>query len=40
LFNERIDHTAHVIGRDEIVQNHRKERALTTAFSLDVSHKW
>ena len=37
--HERIDHPAYMIGWNQIVQNHRKQRPLTPAFSSDVAQK-
>jgi hypothetical protein len=36
---ERIDHTAHVIGRYKIVQNYGKQRALIATFTFVISLK-
>ena len=36
----RIDHAAHMIGWNQIVQHRRKQRPLTTTFSLDIAHRW
>jgi len=37
--DERIDHTANMIRRNQIVQNHRKQRPLTPTFALHITHK-
>jgi hypothetical protein len=37
--DERVDHPAHMIGWNKIVQNYRKQRPLMPPFTLDIAHK-
>jgi hypothetical protein len=37
--HKRVDYPAHMIGRNQIVQHHRKQRPLTAAFALDIAHR-
>jgi hypothetical protein len=39
LINERVNHTAHMIGWHKIVQHHRKQCSLTPSLALDVTHR-
>lgn len=38
-FDERIDYAAQVVGRNKVLQNLGKERALTATFTLDINHR-
>jgi hypothetical protein len=38
-FDERVNHPAHMIGGHKVVQHHRKQRALISSLTLDVTHK-
>jgi hypothetical protein len=38
LPDKYVDHAAHVIGGNKIVQNHGKQRPLPATFTLDIGH--
>lgn len=39
LIHERVNHTAHVIGRNKIIQHHRKQRTLIPSLASNVAHE-
>jgi hypothetical protein len=39
LLDERIYHPTHGVDWNKVIQNDRKDDALTPAFTLDIAHK-